>query len=252
MPPISAPYGAAVCGRYVLTTPGEVLAQIFETVPPPEEILEAIVPRYNISPTQKVPIVRSAPTPTGAPAAPRELALVQWGLVPHWAKDPAIGNSLINARAETAAEKPSFRDAMKRRRCLIPADGFYEWKKLGKGKQPFLIRMRGGSTFAFAGLWSQWKNPETGANLETCAILTTTPNELTATVHDRMPVILPATTWNRWLDDAPPGTPSTELLLSFPAKQMEVFPVSKRVNSPANEGPENVVPAQRAETVAEN
>lgn len=237
-----------MCGRYVLTTPGEVLAQIFETAPPPEELLEAIVPRYNISPTQQVPIVRRAAPPDAA----RELALVQWGLVPHWAKDPAIGNSLINARAETAAEKPSFRDAMKRRRCLIPADGFYEWKKLGKGKQPFLIRMRGGSTLAFAGLWSQWKNPESGATLETCAILTTTPNELTATVHDRMPVILPATTWNRWLDDAPPGTPVTELLLSLPAKDMEVFPVGKRVNSPANEGPENIARVQLEETPAEN
>lgn len=237
-----------MCGRYVLTTPGEVLAQIFETAPPPEETLKAIVPRYNISPTQQVPIVRHAAAGPGE----RELALVQWGLVPHWAKDKAIGNSLINARAETAAEKPSFRDAMKRRRCLIPADGFYEWKKLGKGKQPFLLRLKGGETFAFAGLWSQWKNPESASTLETCAILTTTPNELTATVHDRMPVILPEATWKRWLDEAPPGTPFTDLFLSYPAAKMEVFPVSKRVNSPANEGPENIVPVQLAETAAEN
>jgi putative SOS response-associated peptidase YedK len=227
-----------MCGRYVLTTPGEVLAQIFATEPPPEEILEAIVPRYNIAPTQKVPIVRQAAT------GERELALAQWGLVPHWAKDSAIGNKLINARAETAAEKPSFRDAMKRRRCLIPADAFYEWKELGKGKQPFLLRLRGGPTFAFAGLWSQWKNLESGANLETCTILTTTPNELTATVHDRMPVILEATTWQRWLDDAPPGTPFTDLFLSYSAAEMEAFPVSKRVNSPANEGPDLIEPVQ--------
>ena len=230
-----------MCGRYVLTTPGEVLAQIFDTEPPPEEVLEAIVPRYNISPTQSVPIVRQ-------PAAgARELAVVQWGLVPHWAKDPKIGNQLINARAETAAEKPSFRDALKRRRCLIPADGFYEWQELGKGKQPWLLRMRGGKTFAFAGLWSAWKDPRSGAPLETCAILTTTPNELAASVHDRMPVILPPTTWNRWLDDAAQGTPFTELLVSFPAEQMEAFPVSKRVNSPANEGPENIEPVLLAE-----
>ncbi len=195
-----------------------------------------------------MPIVRHAAAGPGE----RELALVQWGLVPHWAKDKAIGNSLINARAETAAEKPSFRDAMKRRRCLIPADGFYEWKKLGKGKQPWLLRVKGARPFAFAGLWSQWKNPEGGASLETCAILTTAPNELAATVHDRMPVILPATTWDRWLADAPPGTPFTELFLSFPAAQMEAFPVSKRVNSPAKEGPENIVPVQLAETAAEN
>ena len=146
MPSAPAPYRAGMCGRYVLTTPGEVLAQIFETAPPPEETLAAIVPRYNIAPTQTVPIIRRSSTA----AATRELAMVQWGLVPHWAKDPGIGNSLINARSETAAEKPSFRDAMKRRRCLIPANAFYEWKKLGKGKQPFLIQLRGGSTFAFA------------------------------------------------------------------------------------------------------
>ncbi|MEO7793484.1 MAG: SOS response-associated peptidase [Thermoanaerobaculia bacterium] len=225
-----------MCGRYVLTTPGEVLAQIFETSSPPEEVLKAIVPRYNISPTQQVPIVRSA----AAPAATRELALVQWGLVPHWAKDRAIGNNLINARAETAAEKPSFRDAMKRRRCLIPADGFYEWQKLGKGKQPFLLRLRDGSTFAFAGLWSQWKYPESGVPLETCAILTTTPNELTATVHDRMPVILPPATWKRWLDDAPPSTPFTDLFVPYSADLMEGYPVSRVVNSPAHDGPDCV------------
>ena len=238
MPPADAPYRAEVCGRYVLTTPGEVLAQIFETAQPPEELLEEIVPRYNISPTQQVPIVRRAAT------GPRELALVRWGLVPHWAKDPAIGNRLINARAETAAEKPSFRDAMKRRRCLIPADGFYEWQKLGKGKQPWLLRVKGARPFAFAGLWSHWKNPEGDATLETCAILTTTPNELAATVHDRMPVILPATTWQRWLDEAPPGTPFTELFLPYPAAQMEAFAVSKRVNSPTNEGSERIEPVQ--------
>ena len=241
-----------MCGRYVLTTPGEVLAQIFETAPPPEELLAALAPRYNIAPTQQVPIVRRAPATATAAAVPRELAVVQWGLVPHWAKDPAIGNKLINARAETAAEKPSFRDSMKRRRCLIPADGFYEWQKLGKGKQPWLLRLKSGETFAFAGLWSSWKGTGGGEPLETCAILTTTPNELTATVHDRMPVILPATTWQHWLDEAAQSTPFTELLVSFPSAQMEAFPVSKRVNSPANEGPENIVPIQLEETAAEN
>ena len=248
MPSAPAPYRAGMCGRYVLTTPGEVLAQIFETAPPPEETLAAIVPRYNIAPTQTVPIIRRSSTA----AATRELAMVQWGLVPHWAKDPGIGNSLINARSETAAEKPSFRDAMKRRRCLIPANAFYEWRKLGKGKQPFLIQLRGGSTFAFAGLWSQWKNPESGATLETCAILTTTPNELTATVHDRMPVILPAASQGPWLDPAADTSTLTGLFLSYPAAGMEVFPVSKRVSSPANEGPENVAPVQLAETPSEN
>lgn len=230
-----------MCGRYVLTTPGEVLAQIFETSPPPEETLEAIVPRHNIAPTQRVPIVRRSAD------GRRELALVQWGLVPHWAKDPAIGSSLINARAESAAEKPSFRDAVRRRRCLIPADGFYEWKKTGQGKQPFLLRMKDGRTFAFAGLWSQWKSPQSGALLETCAILTTTPNALAATVHDRMPVILPAASQGPWLDPTSEPSTLTGLLLSFPAAQMEAFQVSKRVNSPANEGAQNIEPVSLTE-----
>jgi putative SOS response-associated peptidase YedK len=229
-----------MCGRYVVTTPGEVLAQIFGAEPPPEEVLAAMVPRYNVSPTQQVPIVR------GTAPGSRELALVTWGLVPHWAKDPAIGNKLINARADTAAEKPSFRDSLRRRRCLLPADGFYEWKKLGKGKEPWLFRMRDGRPFALAGLWSTWKNPETHTNLETCTILTTTPNELVSTVHDRMPVILSAEHQERWLDTGAEGTPFTELFLPFSADQMEAFPVSRRVNSPANEGPENIEPVSPA------
>ncbi len=235
-----------MCGRYVLTTPGEVLAQIFDTEPPPEEVLGAIVPRYNISPTQPVPIVRKRAS------GPRELAMVRWGLVPHWAKDAAIGNQLINARSETAAEKPSFRDALQQRRCLIPADAFYEWQKLGKGKQPWLLRMRDTGTFAFAGLWSSWKRPENDVALETCAILTTSPNDLAATVHDRMPVILPPATWTRWLDDAGASTPFTELFVSFPAAEMQAFPVSKRVNSPANEGAENIAPVAVLEAAVEN
>ncbi len=228
-----------MCGRYVLTTPGEVLAQIFDTAPPPEEVLEAIVPRYNISPTQQVPIVRQTARRRHASSRSSSGDSSRTG-----PRTPAIGNQLINARAETAAEKPSFRDALKRRRCLIPADGFYEWQKLGKGKQPWLLRMRGGKTVRLRRTLVAWKIPRSGAPLETCAILTTTPNELTATVHDRMPVILPPTTWNRWLDDAAQGTPFTELLVSFPAGQMEAFPVSKRVNSPANEGPDLIEPVQ--------
>ncbi len=233
-----------MCGRYVLTTPGEVLAQIFETTPPPEETLEAIVARYNIAPTQQVPIVRQSA------AGPRELVMVSWGLVPHWAKDPAIGNKMINARAETAAEKPAFREAMKRRRCLIPTDGFYEWKKLGKGKEPWFLRMRDGRPFAFAGLWSSWKRPEGGVPLESCAILTTTPNELVATLHDRMPVILSPAHQKRWLDAAANVLTFTELFSPFSASEMEAFPVSRRVNSPAHDAPDNLepVPADGAST----
>ena len=165
------------------------------------------------------------------------------GARPHWAKDSAIGNNLINARAETAAEKPSFRDSMKRRRCLIPADAFYEWQELGKGKQPWLLRVKGARPFAFAGLWSQWKNPEDGATLESCAILTTTPNELTATVHDRMPVILPETTWQRWLDDAPPGTPFTDLFLPVPGRTDGGLPGQQACQQPGERRPDLVEPA---------
>ncbi len=231
-----------MCGRYVLTTPGEVLAQIFEVPAPSEEIARALAPRYNIAPTQPVPVVRRSA------AGPRELALVQWGLVPHWAKEPAIGGKMINARAETAAEKPAYRDAFKRRRCLIPADGFYEWKKLGKGKEPWFLRMRDRRPFAFAGLWSSWKRPEGGEPLESCAILTTAPNELVATLHDRMPVILSPAHQERWLDAAANVSTFTELFSPYPAEQMEAYPVSRGVNSPAHDAPDNLEPVTPAAT----
>jgi putative SOS response-associated peptidase YedK len=225
-----------MCGRYVLTTPGDVLAQLFELPQPPE-----LAPRYNIAPTQAVPIVRA-----GA-AGGRELAMAAWGLVPHWAKERSIGSKLINARAETLAEKPAFRDAFKRRRCLLPANGFYEWKPLDKGKQPYLVRLPGASPFALAGLWSSWvdrENPESGP-LETCTIVTTTPNDLASTLHDRMPVILPRQAWQRWLDPAAAPGELTSLLVPF-AGELEAFPVSRRVNSPANEDPRCIEPAAAA------
>lgn len=187
-----------MCGRYVLSAPGEVLAELFE-LPAPVELAA----RYNIAPTQAVPIVRAAGESV------RELAFAQWGLVPHWAKERAIGNRLINARGETLAEKPSYRDAFKRRRCLIPATGFYEWKKVEGGKQPYLLRLRDGAPFGFAGLWSAWRDRESGETLESCAIVTTSPNPLAATVHDRMPVILPRERHALWLDS---GTADPEAL----------------------------------------
>lgn len=222
-----------MCGRYVLTTPGEVLAELFE-VPQPVELAA----RYNIAPTQPVPIVRTAES------GGRELALVSWGLVPHWAKERAIGNRLINARAESLAEKPAFRSSFKHRRCLIPADGFYEWKPEGGGKQPWLLRLRGGAPFAFAGLWSRWQDPAAGGEpFESCAIVTTTPNELAATVHDRMPAILPKERHALWLDsETYDPVALTALLAPIPADAMEAFPVSKRVNSPANEDPRCIEP----------
>jgi putative SOS response-associated peptidase YedK len=174
--------------------------------------------------------VRAAPAGTG-----RELALLRWGLIPSWSKDPAIGNRLINARAETAREKPSFRNAFRRHRCLIPANGFYEWQRRERGKQPYFVRMRDGRLFAFAGLWDRWENPGKDV-IETCTILTTTANAILAPIHDRMPVILPAGEYDRWLDPSlkDPGS-LAPLLVPFPPEEMLAFPVSPRVNAPSTD-----------------
>jgi putative SOS response-associated peptidase YedK len=221
-----------MCGRYFLTTPGAVLAETFELATAPE-----LEPRWNIAPTQRVPIVRAAGE------GGRELAVVRWGLVPFWAKEAAIGNRLINARAESLGEKPAFRDSFRKRRCLIPADGFYEWKREGAGKQPWLLRLRGGGVFGFAGLWSRWQDPAAGAALESCAIVTTAPNELAAAVHDRMPVVLPRARYGAWLDSAADPSALASLLVPFPAAEMEAFPVSRLVNSPSHDEPACIEPA---------
>lgn len=221
-----------MCGRYFLTTPGAVLAERFALEEAPE-----LAPRFNIAPSQTVPIVRAAAN------GRRELARVRWGLVPFWAKEAAIGNRLINARAESVAEKPAFRDSFRKRRCLIPADGFYEWQTTSAGKTPWLLRLRGGGVLAFAGLWSAWREPADGSTLETCAIVTTTPNELAAAVHDRMPVVLPVDAHAVWLDPEAAAPALAGLLRPLPAEAMEAFPVSKRVNSPANDDPALIEPA---------
>jgi putative SOS response-associated peptidase YedK len=168
----------------------------------------------------------------------REFVWAQWGLVPRWAKDPKIGNSMINARSESAAEKPAFRDAFRRRRCLVAADGFYEWKKLGaKTKQPYYFHMRDGRPFGFAGLW------ERCGELESCTILTTTPNELCATVHDRMPVILSPNDYDRWLDPAMTDAAELQPLLdAYPAEEMLATPVSTHVNNVRNIDESCIVP----------
>jgi putative SOS response-associated peptidase YedK len=214
-----------MCGRYVVTTPGEVLAEIFELDEKPH-----LVPRFNVAPTQEVPVVRRRAD------GKRELRSLVWGLVPFWAKERAIGNKLINARAESLAEKPSFRDSFRKRRCLIVADGFYEWQKTDGRKQPWLLRLRGGCPFAFAGLWSIWRAPETRERLETCAIVTTAPNALAAPIHDRMPAILPPASYDLWLDpEADDPRELAPLLAPYPADAMEAFPVSTWVNSPAHD-----------------
>jgi putative SOS response-associated peptidase YedK len=187
--------------------------------------------RYNVAPTQDVPAVRPAK------AGGRELAMLRWGLIPAWAKDEDIGARLINARGETAAELPSFRAAFRRRRCLVAADGFYEWRKAGKGpKQPFLVELADGRPFAFAGLWERWDKAPDGRPLETCTIITTRANELLAPIHDRMPVILPPADYDAWLDVEGTGVEAAKALLRpYPAAAMAAHPVSPRVNNARND-----------------
>jgi putative SOS response-associated peptidase YedK len=219
-----------MCGRFTLAVPAEQLARQFQL----EQTLE-LAPRYNIAPTQQVAAVRAG-------ESGRELVMMRWGLVPSWAKDPSVGSRMINARSETAAEKPAFRNAIKQRRCLIPADGFYEWQQLADGKQPFHITLADRAPFALAGLWEHWKTPE-GGWLHSCTVLTTEANELMRPLHDRMPVIVPPEQYGRWLD---PSVRESELLQDlfapYPSEQMVAYPVSKSVNRVGNEGPELVTP----------
>jgi len=223
-----------MCGRYTLKTTGRSVAKLFDLAGEREE--SVMEPRYNIAPTQRIPVVRGSEVGEGE----RELRMMRWGLIPSWAKDPGIGSRMINARAETVAEKPSYRSAFKKRRCLIPADGFYEWRKEPGGKQPFYLRMRDGSAFGFAGLWETW-SPR-GADTEevlSASIITTEPNEVAAEVHNRMPVIHSPDLYDAWLD---PDNNDREWLLSmlasYPAGEMEAYPVSRSVNKPTNDYPE--------------
>ena len=217
-----------MCGRFILMSPGRDLAERFQL--DEEPLLE---PRYNIAPTQMAAVVRRDPE-TGR----RVLVFLKWGLVPFWAKDLSIGSRLINARAETAAEKPAFRAAFRRRRCLVPSDGFYEWRKSAGRKKPYLITMADNSPFAFAGLWEHWKGPE-GEVVESFTILTTDANQLVATLHDRMPVILRPEDYDPWLDTAvKTPEPVAALLRSYPSDEMKSRPVSPKVNKATAEGPD--------------
>jgi len=221
-----------MCGRFTLFEADKILSKEFGVsgVPP-------LSPRYNIAPSQPIAAIRTPHTGAG-----RELALLRWGLIPSWSKDPAIGNRLINARAETVQEKPSFRNAFRRHRCLIPTNGFYEWQRQERGKQPYFVRMRDERLFAFAGLWDRWESPDDGV-IETCAILTTAANAVLAPIHDRMPVILPQAEYARWLDPAlkDPGSLSP-LLVPFPPEEMLAIPVSPRVNAPSTDDEKCIAP----------
>jgi putative SOS response-associated peptidase YedK len=225
-----------MCGRFTLTTPAQTLAVQFNLVEVP-----ALEPRYNIAPTQPVAVVR-----LGSESTERELALLHWGLIPFWAKDASIGSRMINARSETVAEKPSFRTAFRRRRCLVLADGFYEWQKLDGGKQPMYVGLHDREAFGFAGLWERWEGTGNGV-IESCTLLTTEPNELLRPIHNRMPVILKPTDYDLWLDGQVEEAERLQALLRpYPSEGMQAYAVSRWVNSPRNEGPECIVPLDGA------
>jgi putative SOS response-associated peptidase YedK len=218
-----------MCGRFTLRTPTRDLVEIFELLREPD-----LTPRFNIAPTQQVLVVRPD-------NKAREWTSMRWGLVPSWARDAKSGPPMINARAETIATKPAFRIAFKKRRCLIPADGFYEWKRIegAKVKQPYHIRLADDRPFAFAGLWESRRGEEGDSRLESCTIITCEPNALMAPLHDRMPVILPQDLYGPWLDHQIEDVDALQgMLQPYPAEEMTAYPISTFVNSPRNESPE--------------
>jgi putative SOS response-associated peptidase YedK len=215
-----------MCGRFTQTQSIPALAAAFGVA----EVSGDLRQSYNIAPTQKVAVVITDSV--------KRLVPVRWGLVPSWAKDISIGNKMINARAETITEKPGYKNAFRKRRCLVVADGFYEWQNQGGAKRPVYIRLKSGGLFGFAGLYEVWTSPQ-GEDITTCTIITTEANELMQPIHHRMPVIIPKEREDQWLDPAtkdPAGL--LELLKPYPASAMEAYPVSRGVNSPRNNSPE--------------
>jgi len=222
-----------MCGRYTLSAPSDLIEDLMEL----EESIE-LQPRFNIAPTQEAPVVLQRDS-----SASRRLETLRWGLVPFWAKDRSIGDRMINARSETVVEKPAFRASFKRKRCLVVADGFYEWQVTGGPKQPFFFRLTSREPFAMAGLWDRWDKGADGSSLETFAILTTEPNSVVEPVHKRMPVILERADYAAWLDpDGQDTDRLQEFLVPYPHTEMEGIPVSTYVNNPANQGPRCVEP----------
>jgi putative SOS response-associated peptidase YedK len=227
-----------MCGRYRLSRRKQIIEEHFDTA----EWQDDWSPRYNIAPTQPVPVIRQ-----NLKEPVRELSLMRWGLIPHWAKDASGAASTINARSETAATKPAFRDPIKFRRCLIPADGFYEWAKTSKSKQPYCFEVNDGNLFAFAALWDGWKD-SSGEWTKTCSILTTTPNAVTSYVHDRMPVILDPDSYDLWLDPGMHNVAAiSELLKPYDARLMRSYPSSSRINHVANDDGECSRPVEVAD-----
>jgi len=220
-----------MCGRYIITSPPEALRALFAYEEQPN-----FPPRYNVAPSQPIAIVRVVD-------GRRHFALVRWGLLPPWVKDPKTFTLLINARGESAIDKPAFRAAMRRRRCLIPADGFYEWQTVGGRKRPFFVRAKFGAPFAFAGLWETWTGPN-GEELETAAIVTTTANRALAPIHGRMPVIVPPEAFDLWLNTADVDARSAMALIApAPDELLDAYEISTAVNRAANDDPALINPA---------
>ena len=219
-----------MCGRFIQCTSGEALAERFHL-----PIIPDLTPRYNVAPSQSVGVIRVTH------AGHREFVALRWGLVPAWSPEPRTAYSTFNARAETVADKPTYRHAFRRRRCLIPADGFYEWRTVGKRKQPYCIAPTDGEPFAFAGLWERWERD--GTVVESCTIVVTTANATIAPLHDRMPVILARADEARWLDPALTDPAILQpLLVPCAPERLRVWPVGTAVNRPSSEGPDLMTP----------
>lgn len=213
-----------MCGRFTLRSSPKVIAETFGLSEPPH-----LQPHFNIAPSQSVAVVRQQPE-----THQRELALLHWGLIPFWTDDPSIGNRMANARSETAAKKPSFRRAFRLRRCLVVADGFYEWQKTDGKKQPYYVRLQNDRPFGMAGLWERWDKQ--GEPIESCTILTTDANELMMPIHERMPVIIPPDQFDLWLDPTVHDEKKLSgMLRPFDSKAMTAYPISTLVNSPKND-----------------
>jgi putative SOS response-associated peptidase YedK len=221
-----------MCGRFTQTATTAIIAEQFGVTAPSH-----LQPRYNIAPSQPIAVIRIEPDRTT-----RTLVMLRWGLIPSWAKDPKIGNQCINAKAETVAEKPSFRAAFKKRRCLVVATGFYEWQVQGRTKQPMWIGLQSQRPFALAGLWEQW-TPADGEPLETCSIITTEPNGFMAKIHNRMPVILAPASYDQWLDPTFQHIePLKALLRPYLGEELMAYPVSTLVNNPRHDVPQCLEP----------
>jgi putative SOS response-associated peptidase YedK len=222
-----------VCNRYRLTHSKEYLAERFEAA---DDAIEER-PRYNIAPTQPVLTVRKENDKKS-----RHFTTMRWGLIPSWAKDMSIGTKTLNARSETVTRTPAFRDSILTKRCLIPADGFYEWRKMGSVKQPYCFEVGEGEVFAFAGLWAEWTSPD-GEIIESCTVLTTTPNSLVADLHNRMPVIVPSEKYDLWLDpDVTDFKAIRDILKPYDANLMRLYPVNRKLNNSNNDDAESASP----------